>query len=387
MPFPYIQPGLDPTALSSCITTEQLLQMFQAAFFGESEEGSTGAVTWSQNAPDVSTYPQEVRQLWMELDVNNDPTGNIYYYKQGSWELLFTFSGANIIDGTLPLSKLSLTGSAALYIIQVNGAGTALTWTSVPNAIQNGSLALTKLTAAGAGTFFPLSTNGSIAWTATSDFNTYITGLAVNKLAPSATNGWILKTVGGVVVWAAPDTVSSLPAFSVADALKLLRVKSDGSAAEWVAVTSVTGLSISQFTAGSDGQVVRTRGGAAAWESSFYFTPVASQAAIPAVGATSVLFAHGLATEPLNFNVFLKCTDAGGDAGHALNDLVPVLAVMQDTGADHAAPFSFWADATNVGVVRGTAFGSATLYVANKTTGVSTAITNTKWRLVAFAMK
>lgn len=82
--------------------------------------------------------------------------------------------------------------------------------------------------------------------------------------------------------------------------------------------------------------------------------------------------AHGLAAAPSLIQPHIVCKVA--DAGYAIGDKVIV------TGAEHDSPSSIRFDATNC-YVRFTSSASC-FFIAHKTTGVRTGITNASWRLV-----
>lgn len=82
--------------------------------------------------------------------------------------------------------------------------------------------------------------------------------------------------------------------------------------------------------------------------------------------------AHGLGAAPSLIKPHIVCKVA--DAGYAIGDKVIV------TGAEHDSPSSIRFDATNC-YVRFTS-SSSCFFIADKTTGVRTGITNASWRLV-----
>lgn len=94
---------------------------------------------------------------------------------------------------------------------------------------------------------------------------------------------------------------------------------------------------------------------------------------ITAAGALTL--AHGIGRKPALMQVYLKCTDAGGDVGYAQND--EVLWGLSDSGAFDSRGVAIWGDTTNVNVRFGSQANSFALL--NKTTGTLATITATKW--------
>lgn len=136
------------------------------------------------------------------------------------------------------------------------------------------------------------------------------------------------------------------------------------------------------FAPGTDRQFLRTNSTpASAWESG-YITPVASYQAIPAAGA-AVSFTHGLGVDPLTWDIGIICTDAGGDAGYAQNDYISSRSLAWTT--NYGIITGCYSNATSIGLVR--ASGGTPIYVYHKTTGVATAITEAKWKVMARAIR
>ena len=136
------------------------------------------------------------------------------------------------------------------------------------------------------------------------------------------------------------------------------------------------------FAPGTDRQFLRTNSTpASVWESG-YITPVASYQAIPAAGA-AVSFTHGLGVDPLTWDIGIICTDAGGDAGYAQNDYISSRSLAWTT--NYGIITGCYSNATSIGLVR--ASGGTPIYVYHKTTGVATAITESKWQVMARAIR
>lgn len=138
------------------------------------------------------------------------------------------------------------------------------------------------------------------------------------------------------------------------------------------------------FAPGTDRQFLRTNSTpASVWESG-YITPVANYQAIPAAGS-SVTFSHGLGVDPLTWDIGIICTDAGGDATYALNDYVPVGSILRTDLSQSDLRITSYSNATVIGMVRNNFISG--IYVNGKTTGVLTAIDESKWKVMARAIR
>lgn len=85
--------------------------------------------------------------------------------------------------------------------------------------------------------------------------------------------------------------------------------------------------------------------------------------------------AHGLGAKPTLYKAFLQCTTA--EYNYSIGDETPMLDSDLNT-AGGGSTVALIPDATNI-VAR---YGSAAIYVLNKTTGAYNAITTANWRLV-----
>lgn len=236
MPTQFLEEGLDPTALE-CITRADLLQMIRNA----SPVDPLGWIIWSETAPDVVAEPKYERFLWGKLDGSGDPIGEFYYWLNGAWTLLPIVDGSLLADGSVPLDKLSLTGADPYEIIQVNAAGDALVFVSIPNAIQNNTISPVKL------------------------------------IAPDEINNYVLTCLAGVKAFttianflAAIDD-GSIPVDKLepgdADPLKYwLSTSADGTTVLW----SLLDINYLYAAGMSAGQSIRRNAGNTAWE---YYTP------------------------------------------------------------------------------------------------------------------
>lgn len=145
----------------------------------------------------------------------------------------------------------------------------------------------------------------------------------------------------------------------------------------------------SAFAPGTDRQFLRTNSTpATVWESG-YLTPVASYQAIPAAGA-SVTFTHGLGVDPLTWDVGIICMDPTVSGpyvttGYAVNDYIPVGSILRSSLSESDLRVTAYSNSTTIGFVRSDQV--ANLAVNHKTTGVLTVIDESKWKVMARAIR
>lgn len=92
----------------------------------------------------------------------------------------------------------------------------------------------------------------------------------------------------------------------------------------------------------------------------------------PMAASSATTQAHGLGVKPNIINVELECTDAGGDAGYALGD---ILYVYDLNGGGSNIGINTFCDATNVNLLI-----SSNVVALHKTTYVGTGLTLSKWK-------
>lgn len=112
-----------------------------------------------------------------------------------------------------------------------------------------------------------------------------------------------------------------------------------------------------------------------------------SETALPAGSgsANQVDIAHGLGSIPAFVQVWLKCTDAGGDGTWAQNDQIDYRSVLFDTGAsDVNTPYVVRVTSTNVSLLRPAA---SAVTIPKKTDGTDATFDPTKWKAVVQAMR
>lgn len=118
-------------------------------------------------------------------------------------------------------------------------------------------------------------------------------------------------------------------------------------------------------------------------EGSNRFTSAETPLPTGAGAANQVDIAHGLGAIPAFVNVWLKCTDAGGDGTWAQNDIVALGSVLHDTGgSDVNTPYVVRITATNVSILKPA--GSA-ITIPSKTDGTDQTFTASKWAAIVQA--
>ncbi len=132
-----------------------------------------------------------------------------------------------------------------------------------------------------------------------------------------------------------------------------------------------------ETTLTDDDTKLATSGGVFAHLASLRFT--SSDLTITPGGLLTI--AHGLTTKPKHITLWVKCTDAGGDAGYDQNDEVMISTANDSSASARAMPV--WRDATNIYVRFNTS--SDTIYIGAKNNGGITAIDETKWALIVEA--
>lgn len=194
----HIKTPVDLTALD-CLSKSAVQQAIDTAYPFPKQ----GMIIWDDDAPDVTADTHLAYFLWGKT-VAGVPNKEIYYWDGAAWTLLPLIDGAFIANGSISLTKLSLSGSSPYYIIQVNPAGTALVWVDIISAIQNGTLPPAKL------------------------------------VVPNNTDRFLLTGIAGVpafitesVYFAGVINVIPLATLVNGTANYFLRMKADGSAADW----------------------------------------------------------------------------------------------------------------------------------------------------------
>lgn len=137
MKYPFWVTGFSAVSVSGTPTNAQLDLMLS-----DSAPNTTiGVEVLSATAPDVVVYPDLIRARWAKLDGSGNKTGEFYYHDGTSWqqEEATVIDGENLINASVPITKLSAEGGSPFDFIQVNATGTGFQFVS--------TIALTKLQA------------------------------------------------------------------------------------------------------------------------------------------------------------------------------------------------------------------------------------------------
>ena len=135
-----------------------------------------GLIIYSETTPATTGQPSGYATNWYEWHQRciwlKPSTGETFQFNGTTWALCIAKPGAGVItnamiaNGTIEFGKLSVTGGAALQILQINNLGTAWAFVDLASAIAANSIAVTKLIGGVTpGVEVLLSTAGSKAWT------------------------------------------------------------------------------------------------------------------------------------------------------------------------------------------------------------------------------
>ena len=318
---------IDYTAIT-CVSKADLNQGFDTL----QPESDIGYVISSQTAPDVVTYPALASFLWAELDGSNVPTGNLYYYNGTTWVLFGITDGANILDGTITLAKLSLAGANANDLIFVNGTATGFIFGSLLGAIATNTIAIDKLVKGANDTMLVTDSTGQIAWPTITSVVSPIVDAAVTEafvngtftIAQISNTGALTNQVIayqglGVNYWAYPDQLLRDGQVSLAKTnvsaqtgLNLVRVNAGSTSLETVTAASVvTPLVVSTLTAraANSGQLALP-------------TPTVSN-------PNQVSWAHGLTSRPTKVWATVYCNTSDAVPGYVAGDEIPIETVFR----------------------------------------------------------
>ena len=304
-----------------CITKSDV----QQAIVQAQPKVDVGFIILSDDAPDVATYPNLARFLWLQTS-GGVALKRLYYYNGTNWTLLLLLTEDDILAGSITLDKFSLSGASAYNIIQVNAAATGLIFTSIIDAIINGSVPLLKLRSpdveAGAAGTYVLMGIGS-AWILTSMTN--LPALFTDNTVPIAklvrggasTAGLLLTTSadGTSISWSLFDPVVMLGAESI-PIDRLLPM-----------ITAGTGPSSAAY------QSIRRNSGNNAWE---WFTALSTAQVVSLITASTTVVTQALPVDAFSvaqnvvisvlsartYQAFLECLS--NEYGFVAGDLVPL---------------------------------------------------------------
>lgn len=142
--------GLDPTPFNMVEAT-QLLQLIREA----KPAAYIGFIYFGSTQPDIANNPQYARYIWADTTI---PAAIVLKTYTGSAWVAYSpvagsLSGTVITDATLALTKLSLAGATANYLLVVNGAGTAYTFKSPATLFNTNSFPTENLVSGANRTF------------------------------------------------------------------------------------------------------------------------------------------------------------------------------------------------------------------------------------------
>ena len=364
--YSYLVP---PVALATIGSPGELEQQVSQAVPGT----NVGFVWYSATAPDVITYPELKRFVWVDTSGARIVKR---HWNNGtlSWETETPDNNSitnAMLQGDITIDKLSEVGAVEGYILRyVSGV---ISWDDPSNMFTPGGFlyddAAMKLPGT-AGTWVQHSNGTTTGWTS---FATLFAAQTV-AIAKIATTGALtqqaLSYVGTTLGYNYVETLlrdgqTPITKLTPSTAKYVPRTNAAGTALEWVAASTI---------------VDEGRAGAVKKFTSGLIN-------IPAAGAAITPVTHGLAARPDHYQWFLVCNDAAGEAGFAQNDEVALLSTFSfDSGADDRGPyFSQWVDATNLYLRRDSSAGGI-INIFDKTTGTATNITDSKWRLKCVAV-
>lgn len=313
-----------------------------------------GWIIWADSAPDVVANPELESFFWGKTVggvKNPDPLAQeIYFYDGTAWELL----PFQIADGSISLTKLDLTGSTPLYIIQVNALGTALQWVSIINAIQANTLPVTKLLGINdASNYALVCAAGVRSWTLIDNVMALISDglIPINKLAFGAANTWLrMNPTANGLIWTTPDVADLLAAgYNAGQGIK----RNPGNTG-WMPFTP------------SDFAITTLTNGGTYWP-----VPVSnSRQQVP----------HGLGVIPKFCRVVLRCNT--GVDGYVAGEEIDITGVTADQdGTNQHVGFTIGYDSTYINVAAASA--AANFWYAAKVGGI-TQFVSANWDIKAY---
>lgn len=301
--------GLDPTDLAE-LGASELLQMIRQA----SPRGNIGFVIYQSTAPDVLNNPRYARYIWIDtsdIDPANWPFKK-YNTTTSSWEIYNPSIGSvntdSILDGAVTLAKLYAPGiGEALKIVRVKADGSGFElWTYV---LSNNSVSPSNLTRGSAGQIFRtkidgsdneyFTLNGAEIISRLDDFTIPIDKFALGgantiPVANSLNTDWQYRTILGIIAdGSLPLAKLEIP--GAANALKVVRVNSAGTAYEHIASSAIA----YQYAELRDQKANNTAGGVAtsgAWQNRDLNTKINDESGIVGLDAGTGIFTLGVGT-------------------------------------------------------------------------------------------
>jgi hypothetical protein len=371
----HFEPGNDLGTFG--VYASALLQLIQLAVPNTYHGGiihseTTPPVTGQPTGYDTDWYAWHKRCIW-----HVPSTGVLNVYVDGTgWVNIFSVIPANTVtaamlqSASVTLAKLSPAGGAALQLLRVNAAGTALEFVAPGSAITSFPIASLGGGAAGKVQVL-LSSSGANAWT---DFDSALlltlfsnNEIPLNYLAFGAANQVVsMNSAGTGLEWA--NVTSKIADGTIAltkiapgsgNSLKVARVNAAGNALEFATISTPSTPNVEAKTdeitslpaAGSSTSKAHTMGG------------------LPSV-------IHGMLVNVTPEN------------GYVADEVLAITAVKQDSGAgssDFSVAYQHSFDATNLTLTSVAAAGG--LLMGHKTTGVMATFTPANWKFRFVAVR
>ncbi len=187
--------GYDPTTDPGSISQSELLQMVRAAQFVD----GVGGVIDGPTAPDVIADPKMEFFIWAKTE-SGIRNGEFYYWDGTAWALLFTLDGANIIDGTVPLSKLSASGYSPGYVLVVNDTGDEIVAVDFATLSSQINFSIGSITP-GANGQFVVTRSGVTTWDVLRDADIASLNIPFARLTGGTSWQLLYKNGSNVVTW------------------------------------------------------------------------------------------------------------------------------------------------------------------------------------------
>jgi len=319
---------------------------------------SVGLVWWGATAPDVVTYSELTRSVWVDT---SGATVALRSWDAGtsSWITEPILDGSittgKLATGAVTISKLSGAGGSTGNLLRVSSLGTIVFDDPANLFDASHRLPITSLSLSPVGDYV-LTCNGTTqSWaTFASKFSAQtvaLTAIATTGIA----DGKVLGQVSSAVGW---NYVESY----LRDGQTAIAKLTPGTASTVIGTNS-GGTAIQQYTMSQLWALLT------ALPSTAYTTAVANYQAIPAAGNTNT-FAHGFAAVPRKFGArIINQTDATYTAGMVLD-----VATLYRTGGTSCAVVR--CDSTNIYVDWGS---------TDPVNLAGVAIDPTKWKVAAWA--
>lgn len=330
---------------------------------------NVGLVWFGATAPDVVTYPEWTRGIWIDTS-GATVAKRTWDAGTSSWVTEPILDGSittgKIAAGAVTISKLSGLGGATGNLLRVSSLGTIVFDDPANLFGASNRLPVNSLSLSPAGAYMLWSDGVSNTWvTFASKFAAQSITLS-QFVTPASPASKLLGYVGTTLGW---DYISSY----LRDAE----------------------ISYTKLAPGSPNYLLSTNaaGTLTAWRALNELLPAFDTGwqAMPTVVGTPVSVAHGLGSDALEVTLWAKCIVANN--GYSVGDIVSINAFMCDDATGtitvSGAPALHWTVSTTTFKMYLAAHASTTFKVINLTTGVNAAGATTKtdwqWRAIMHA--